>query len=193
MNQISYSPNDIQSFQSTVENLGQAFLGIENELKKTGNVVCQFIVNGHRLREEEEIKMSQIPIGQIQEIIVEYQSEKEVLASVLQGWVQSLPLLIQEIDRLSQTIKFQGIEGSLQAFSRVIENCQLLTNTLVSLREIDNNQSWVDAERSMGFAVLQALKAFEKKQFNELAEVLEYDLAHSIQMWLEIFQAWKTK
>jgi hypothetical protein len=44
MNQISYSPNDIQSFQSSVENLGQAFLGIENELKKTGNVVCQFIV-----------------------------------------------------------------------------------------------------------------------------------------------------
>ncbi len=175
--------------------LSQIFSDIERDLKQESRVVCQFIVNGMALQESDEIKFSTLHLKDV--TTLEYLSEKSntLVDTVLEGWIKALPELIGKCERLSAEIRKKGVQHHLKDVRDLVDNCQFLISSIISLKTILGDAvigavpSWEKAETSTQNSLQQALNAFEKKDFAELADVVDYDLNHGLQLWLEILES----
>jgi hypothetical protein len=94
MERYKVTGSELREFYKTETQLGRVFMDIERELKSNNQVVCQFIVNGMELKENDEQRFSAISLNEIETL--EYLSEgSEVLVeSVLNSWIDALPELI---------------------------------------------------------------------------------------------------
>jgi hypothetical protein len=167
---------------------------LENNLLQNGEVVCQFHLNGMKMTESDEKRLSQISIAEIETIEIESESPQALLFGLIDNWVSELPLLVRNADELAKEIKFKGVEGHLKSFVDLIDSCQFLTESLISLEGIIKGpmikkEQWRKAEQLTAQAISQSIKAFEVKDFVLLSEILEYDLGHALQIWLEQIQA----
>ena len=172
--------------------LSTVFLDIERQLKQANRVVCQFIVNGMALQESDEIKFSTLALKDITSLEYLSESSTALVDTVLEGWIQALPELIGKCEKLSAQIRKSGMQHHLKDVRDLVDNCQFLISSIISLKNILGDRviasvpSWEKAETSTQNSLQQALNAFEKKDFAELADVVDYDLNHGLQLWLEI-------
>ena len=139
-----------------------------------------------------------LPIFHLKEVTtLEYLSERSsaLVDTVIEGWIQALPELIGKCEKLSAEIRKQGIQHHLKDVRDLVDNCQFLISSIISLKNILGDAviaavpSWEKAESSTQNSLQQALIAFEKKDFAELADVVDYDLNHGLQLWLEILES----
>lgn len=191
MERYKVTGSELREFYKTETQLGRVFMDIERELKENNQVVCQFIVNGMELKENDEPRFSAISLNEIETL--EYLSEgSEVLVeSVLNSWIDALPELIMRTEELAGRIRVGGLVGSLKDINDLVENCEYLVGSMASIKQMmgdvlaDGKAGWEEAEKVSYQAVKQALHALEAKDFVQLADILEYDLNHTLQTWLE--------
>lgn len=175
------------------------FEKIHLQWQERGEVVCQFRINGMNLTEADEGRLAQATLEEVQTFEVDSQRPDDLLQAVLQNWVNELPTLITNADQLAQEIRFEGIEGKLSSFVNLVDTCQFLIDSLLTLGGVVQTQAWtqgeqwVENEKLTARAIGEALAAFEKKDFTLLAEVVEYDLGHSLQVWLELLKGFLQK
>ena len=192
MSQLNFSGSDLQRKFGEAATLGSVFKAIENDLKRVGEVVCQFKVNGLTLDEASEQRLSAALLGEVQTLDVTSQKPSEILSGVLGNWSLQIPKMIEKNDQLASDFRFKGMEGQLTALVALIDDCQLLVDSLISIDqvfpqlEIVQSGSWKKAQTQMAQAIGEALTAFQKKDFTQLADILEYDMGHSMQVWLDI-------
>jgi hypothetical protein len=190
MTHSHFNIGDIRQKFPLIQTLGELFKAFENEFVIRGEVICQFKVNGMSLSENDEKKFAEIQINDIEIIDIDSESPAALLFELLNNWMSELPALIQSTDQLAKEIKFNGIDGNLKAFVDLVDSCQFLIESLINLekiiyREAFQLEKWRHNEELTARAISEALAAFEKKDFVLLAEILEYDLAHSLQIWAE--------
>lgn len=192
MNQNLFQTEElIQKYGETAA-LDTVFRGIENELKKTGQVVCQFKINGMALDEADEVRLAQATLSEVQTIEVLSQKPSEILDGILSNWCERIPQMITKNDQLAADIRFKGMEGQLNILVSLIDDCQLLVDSLMSIDKVFpdiplvKSQPWSKAQTQMAQSIGEALTAFQKKDFTQLADILEYDLGHSLQVWVEL-------
>lgn len=179
--------------------LSVIFEKIHLQWQEKGEVICQFRINGMNLSEADEGRLAQATLGEVVTIEVDSERPADLLQAVLQNWVTELPTLITNADQLSQEIRFEGIEGKLSSFVNLVDSCQFLVDSLVTLEGVVQTQSWtqseqwIENEKLTARAIGEALAAFEKKDFNLLSEVVEYDLGHSLQVWLDLLKGFLEK
>jgi hypothetical protein len=172
--------------------LSRVFNDIERELKANSQVVCQFIVNGLALKEDDEEKFLGIQLKDVTTLEYLAENTKTLVEGVLGGWGDALPELIQKADSLCGEIRKNGIQHKLRDVRDLVDNCQFLISSIISLKTIlgdsviASQPKWDQAETWTQATLVQALEAFEKKDFVLLADVVEYDLNHGLQLWLEI-------
>ena len=192
MSQLNFLGSDLQRKFGEAMTLGSVFKAIENDLKKVGEVVCQFKVNGLTLDEASEQRLAGATLKEVQTLDVTSQKPSEILRGVLESWCLQLPKMIEKNDLLSADLRFKGVEGQLTAFVALVDDCRLLVDSLISIDqvfpqlEIVQSRSWKQAQTQMAQAIGEALAAFQKKDFTKLADILEYDMGHSMQVWLDI-------
>lgn len=172
------------------ENLGRLLNLLEESFALRGEVVCQFTVNDLILSEEDEGRFALTPIDEVKTLEIQSESPATLLFGLLHNWIEELPTLIKSTDQLAQNIRFQGMEGRLKGFIDLVDSCQFLVESLINLESILRKESmsleaWSKIKLLTARAIGDALHAFEKKDFLQLSEVLEYDLSHSLQEWLE--------
>lgn len=190
MNRSKFNLEEILKDYSEAQNLGDLFHKVEDTFAARGEVVCQFIINGMALTEADEQRMSQVPFDEIRTLEIDSESPAVLLFGLLNNWIAELPELLRSIDSLAKDIKFKGIEGKLKSFVDMIDSCQFLVESLINLESILKKESmdienWKKNKVLTARAIGDALGAFENKDFVLLSEVLEYDLGHSLQEWLE--------
>lgn len=191
MERYKVSGSELRAFYQGETSLGRVFMDIERELKTNNQVVCQFIVNGMELQENDEQRFSVISLNEVETL--EYLSEgAEVLVeSVINSWIDALPELINRNEQLSERIRTAGMVGSFKDIHDLVENCEYLVGSMASIKQMmgdvlnEETKKWDEAERSSYKTVKQAVQAMEKKDFVQLADILEYDLNHTLQTWLE--------
>jgi hypothetical protein len=195
MDRFKVSGQELCQHYTEATLLSQVFGDIEHELKQNKQVVCQFIVNGMALREEDEEKFSTLPLKDI--TTLEYLTEKTqtLVDGVIDGWINALPELIDKTEKLSLKIRNHGIHNHLKDVRDLVDNCQFLISSIISLKNILGDAviaavpRWEEAENSTQKTLRQAIASFEKKDFAELADVVDYDLNHGLQLWLEILES----
>lgn len=191
MNKKIFDVSEIKAEFPNALKIGEIFTALEQQTQAKGEIVCRFSVNGMQVSENEESKFSDFDISELQEICIETENPERLLDEVIQNWLQGLPKMIQETDALSQEIRFKGIETRLKDFVDLVDSCQFLIESLISLRtlcsssSVVQSKSWAENEKLTSLAIQEALNVFEKKDLVLLADVIEYDLGHCLQSWFE--------
>jgi len=197
MSQLFFEKQDLIGRFGAEATLGEVFGHIENDLKATKEVVCQFKVNGMALDEEGEKRLAAAKLEEVQTLEVMSQQPTAILGDILQSWSQQIPAMIKQNDDLAASIRFKGMEGHLKTLVELIDQSQLLVDSIMSIdtvfSEIPIVQSdkWRSAQKQMAEGIGEALSAFQKKDFAWLADILEYDMGHSLQLWMELLESLK--
>ncbi|MGZ5279484.1 MAG: hypothetical protein ACXWC9_06060, partial [Pseudobdellovibrionaceae bacterium] len=197
MSQLLFQQQELVARFGSEVTLGEIFLQIENDLKALSEVVCQFKVNGLALDEQGEKRLASVQLGELQTLEVFSQQPRAILGDVLTNWVKQIPALIERNDELAGLIRFKGVEGQLKSLVELIDQCQLLIDSIISIDSVFpelmmvQSEKWKKAQKQTASAIGEALQAFQKKDFNWLADILEYDLGHSLQTWMEHLDSMK--
>jgi hypothetical protein len=191
MERYKVSGQELRDFYQTETQLGRVFMDIERDLKGSNQVVCQFIVNGLALQESDEPRFSIISLREVDTLEYLTEDSESLVGSVINSWIDALPELIANTEELAEHVRRAGLTGSFKAIHDLVENCEYLVGSMVSLKGMlgdtltARNLSWPEAEKISHEAVRQAIAALETKDFVQLADILEYDLNHALQTWLE--------
>jgi len=192
MERFKVSGQDLKIFYRDNVPLGRVFRDIEADLRGSNQVVCQYIINGLSVSEAQEDKFSKVTLDEIETL--EYVTERSdnIQSVVLRSWIEALPELIQKTENLSKRMRLQGFNGLLKPIHDLVQNCEYLIDSTMILKSmlgeqffVNSPQGWYKNEEESKKAVAEALRAVENKDFVLLADVLEYDLNHVLQFWLE--------
>ncbi len=197
MSQLIFQQQDLIARFGADASLGDIFRQIENDLKPLSEVVCQFKVNGLALDEQAEQRLATVHLNEVETLEVFSQKPRAILGDVLLNWVKQIPAMIECNDSLAQEIRFKGVEGQLKSLVELIDQCQLLVDSIISIDSVFadltqvQSKDWKDAQKQIAAAIGEALQAFQKKDFNWLADILEYDLGHALQIWMERLESFR--
>lgn len=196
MERFKVSGAELRNFYNGNVDLSRVFNDIENDLRSTNQVVCRYVVNGLEIAEADEAKFGTVSLDQVETLEYLTENSRDLMSAVLRGWLEALPELIQRTENLSQRMRAQGLSGLLKSIHDLVQNCEFLIDSVMSLKELMGDQyqvtspvNWMKAEGESKKTVLEALRALENKDFVLLADVLEYDLNNVLQMWFEHLQA----
>ena len=185
---------EIEQSHFDCDSLKELMGAIENKMQVHGEVVCQYVLNGMALKEEDELRLSAIKVEEIETLEVRSERPTALLFEILKNWEIEIPRIIIQTDKLAELIRAQGPEGHYTAFVNLIDSCQFLIESLVSVDSVIetglflSRDLWIQNEKIMAEAIGQALDAFERKDYAQLGDVLEYDLANSLQAWFDLLK-----
>lgn len=195
MERFKVTGQELRNFYREKTSLGRVFSDIEQDLRSTNQVVCRYIVNGMEIAEADEARFSKVSLDDIETLEYLTENSRDITAIVLKGWIEALPELIQNTEKLSQRMRVQGLSGLLKPIHDLVQNCEYLIDSTITLKATMGDQflgaspvNWFQAEEQSKKTVSEALRALENKDFVLLADVLEYDLNNVLQMWLEHLQ-----
>lgn len=192
MEHFKVSGAELRNFYQKETVLAQVFQDIENDLKAVNQVVCRYIVNGMELDESEESKFSAVSLQDIQTLEYLAENSANLVETVLKGWIDALPELIERTENLAQKMRVQGLSGQLKHIHDLVENCEILIDSIIPLKGMVGDQflvsspvDWSTAELLSKKTMQEALRALQDKDFVLLADVIEYDLNNVLQIWLD--------
>lgn len=194
MKQISLSEIELSNLRQSCHTIQDLLQEVERHQQLNGQVVCQFIINGMRMSEDDEVRMKSLSVKDLKSLTVHFDNPDNLLVEIIHNWKLELPKMIEHADQLSQRIQKHGIENHISSFIQLVESCQLFVQSLMSLANVINthhhfpNGQWILAEQQLSTAVGEALATFDKKETRTLADVIEYDLANALVSWIEIFE-----
>lgn len=169
--------------------LGQVFEDIEQELAADEKVVCRYILNGRELDEGDEVRLAETPLRLIETL--EYLSEdrERLLTEVITGWLEALPELTEKIDGFAIDLR-QGRARRIETgLTELVENCEFLVQSLWSIRGLLGDSaaaaipSWRALEANTRRTLEEVISSLEKKDFVQLADLIEYDLNDALEHW----------
>lgn len=185
---------EIRDSYSAAENLKDLILLLEQQAQSKDCVICRMWLNDMSLSESDEKRFAETNVSEIKSFKYELQRPIDLLNAVVENWTNQLPLMLEINDSLSFILRERGVEGHLSDFVNLIDSCQFLVESLISIRTLSTqnktvaSQKWTENEQFMSKAIQEALQAFEKKDFVLLADVLEYDLGQALQVWAELLR-----
>lgn len=189
---LRYTSSEIKSHFPQCLTVADLFRAVEKNAEHQGKVVCQFRINGVNFTEADEEKVAPAAVEEIQVVEILVDTPENLLNSVVENWVQELPRMVLQADDIATRLRDDGFQSPYTPLVRLVDSCQFLNDSVVSLRTfpaihaVITLEVWDAAIQNMNKAVSETLTAFEKKDANWVADVIEYDLASSLQEWLEI-------
>lgn len=189
MEAFNFSAQDLEGFFDESSRMSDLFTWIETEFAAQGKLVCQFIINGQRVSEKQELDLAPQPITMAQKIRVLVQSEKELVLDVMESWIQALPELESFIDNHLLKNLDVGSNSFIDQIIQLNEQQQSFVESLMTLkrplkRMNVNMEKWDGLEKALHHYVMQCVKAVETKNFVQLLQAVEYD-------GCEVFNQWK--
>lgn len=189
MDRFKITGDKLVNFYDNETKLMQVFKDIEMDLKATNQVVCQYIINGKEISESDEGQFHEMSLTEVKTL--EYLSENigELLIDVLEGWLDAFPEMIGHTEKISSQIRFDGVQKSFKNIQVLLENYEYLISSIISIKGLVGNSAAAglsmlfEAEEKTKVTLSEAIVAIEKKDFVCLADIVEYELITSLQIW----------
>jgi len=191
---MRYSQEQLLSQFPHCVTLADLFRAVEKTAEVQGRVVCQFRINGVNFTEADEKKLEPLGMAEVNLVEVLVDTPENLLNSVILNWIEELPRMVIQCDQISTALRDDGFNVQYTPIVRLIDSCQFLNESLVSMKSFSSVQSlldeamWNQATDQTSKAVSETVTAFEKKDSNWVADVIEYDLASSLQRWQEVLR-----
>lgn len=191
---IRYSQEQLNSQYPGCETLSQLFRAVEKTAEIEGQVVCQFRINGVNFTEADEKKLEPLSMREVNVVEVLVDTPENLLNSVISNWIEELPRMVIQADGIAKSLRDDGFNVQYTPIVQLIDSCHFLTESLTSIqrfshvRALMDEKVWTESTELMGKSVSETLTAFEKKDSNWVADVIEYDLASSLQQWQQVLK-----
>lgn len=197
MSHLSLDQNDLLNLFGPDCDLNVIIQHYEEEFQKKGEVICRIHLNELNLSEDDEHRLKNTPISEIKKLEVDTENPLQLYNDVLEYWKLHLPQLVETSDKISQSLRFKSIDQSAVELSRFIDQCHLLVNSLNSINSLCQHRSmtlpahWPQTEKKLWKAFNELLDSFNSKNTSVMADIIEYDLADSLQSWLGVLAEMK--
>ncbi len=194
METLNFQNSDLIKFYSKEETLSQLIKSIEDQQRLFKKVVCSVKVNGLMFSTEDEKKYKDLDTKKISTLEVGIESIDLIIFEVGQKWLEVIPKLITQAESLALQIRYKGVDGVFKKLVQLVEDYQLLVDTLISLKSLKINESvtsdpkWDLNEEKTLNSIQECIQTLQKKDYNTLSDVLEYDIPHTLQEWHEFLQ-----
>jgi hypothetical protein len=130
MERFSVKGLDLATFYSPETKLARVFRDIESDLEAEKKVVCQYIINGYSVSEEEESYFSTLMIKDVE--IFEYLAEDrwQLVEGVIEVWRGAIPEMIQRWSGFAESeFKTEG-NGFLDQVLTLIQSMESIEQNL---------------------------------------------------------------
>lgn len=164
---------------------------IDKKMKSEGLVPLRLLVNHQEIEIPEEQGILEV-ISDLK-IVVEdleiwFDSKTELQRKVLRAWMDALPKLIAACDDIATQAKSKSVDPPLSKISEIIEGCYFFVETLSGLQIPETFPR--EPLRLKVQILLQALDEaagyLERRDFLNLSDVFEYDVAQNLSDWLGV-------
>lgn len=185
---------DIDGLFENHYRMADLFSWLESEFALQGQLVCQFIVNGKKLTERDELDWAPKSLSEMQSMQILVQGEMDLIKDVLKLWIQALP----EIEEFVETSLLHhpnvGGSGFVNRVVELTEQQESFVESLVSLKTALTRagvpvDSWEPMEKALHQYVFQCVQAIEKQNYLQLLQTVEYDGCDVFRRWKEQLSA----
>jgi len=193
MKELTLTRSQVEELKSKCRTIEELIKNLEINQQSEGNVVCQFVINGIKLTDRDEVRMRNLNIKDLESVTLLLEKPDNLILEIVKNWQEEIPKIITYADGLSSLVRERGVESQIASFIQLIESCQLLVQSLISISNVIDTQKifetgqWYISENLLAEAVGETLKVFDQRDSKILADVIEYDLANALMNWLEIF------
>jgi hypothetical protein len=192
----SWSQKDIQVEFSDCCSLQEIINKVTQQRRKVNELICDIRVNGEFLSEERERELAGLARGELQHLKIMSQSQEELIESSLKTQIELIVSLKTQVVQCYSGFRNQKVQETYGVFCTVLEGCQFLAEALglikqnliaveVSLSDVE----WQPAEEQFQGSVKELLLAYENKDIQLAADVLEYELGESLVSWENVLRS----
>ncbi len=181
------------------ETLGEVIKSIETEFISHGEVVCEIRVNGLVLKEEDEKKFAESKLADINELMVQTNAPKNLIAQALDSALDYLPKAQAACLECSELFRTGKSSEAQQFFQDVVEGCFWILDTVVHMRGAHENinaqspvsKDWLKLEKKFVADLKELLVASEKKDAILTADILEYEMSTDLDAMVPILRTYQ--
>lgn len=193
LNAADLSGEDFQACASLKDLVAR----IESNVRTQGRVVCSVIVNGLKLNEADELRLGVTLKKDIDFIEVELERPEKLILSTVTSQLE----LMAEIDRVAQAsaeaFRKLDVGRGQELLVSMLDGCRWFTDALVVLRSVLQSlrpdlldaTRWQNAQNKLHQVLSEILTSVEKQDKVLMADLLEYELANSLENWRDLLTA----
>jgi hypothetical protein len=196
MKVTTWHHNDLRSEFPESKNLKELMSAINKKLWIEECVICEVKLNNIELNEEVEIEKASLPVSQILCIEVMAQTLPELITDSVATHIKFIPRIKAAAIECSEEFRSQNLPLGKASLVDVLESCQWMTEALSHLKEsikqwdgfMEFGPDWGEKETQYSTVVNELVHAYQSSDVQLLADVLEYELANSLDGWVEVFE-----
>ena len=169
----------------SIASLQEAITQLEHHYQTRGMVVCSFAINGMKLSEEDETRLSGAPFHDVRTIDVWVEPIGHLLSMTLENGEKFIDGLIQACEQIAEIFRRGATPDAFYALRKITDGVQMLHDLAAQLTHMQGfGQGELLTLQSELLMVAQDLiQSVQRKDVVVLADTLEYDLPETLIKW----------
>ena len=197
MAHFEWAKTDIECLNQAKEiaSLHDAIGYLERHYQSRGMVVCSFSVNGMKLSEEDESRLSTAPFHDVKTVDVWVEPVSHLLSMTLENGEKFIVGLVDACHRIADQFRTGSRDEAFYALRKVIDGVQMLHDLAAQMIHMQGHgQGELLKLQVELLKVAQSLvQSMQAKDVVVLADGLEYDLPETLINWRSQFAIIKTE
>lgn len=186
---------DIGNSFSDCRDLGEVISKLEKQKWQEGKVICEVLVNDLKLTESDESKFSRTTLEELKTLSVRVKSPDELINGAQESLICWVPIVQDKAIAVAEQLRNGNYVMAMQNLKKVFEGCTWLSDALVLLRNLALGDrlidpvfasNWNQQESQFNQLIRDLMGSLERKDYLELADLLEYEVSSNLDKWLEI-------
>lgn len=178
------------------KNLREVIGQLEANFQLKGEVICEIQVNGIAINEEDEARLAETPVTEIESLIICSSEPARLVDQALTSCREFVPHVKQACIRTAEKLRSNDQAQAQNQFIETMEGCYWLVDTLKHVRgaskganSLKNLDQWTKCETQMAKVVREVVSAYEAKDYVLVADLLEYELSEAVAAWETVLSA----
>jgi hypothetical protein len=177
--------------------LGEIISALEQDFSQRGEVICEIRVNGVILEESDEEKFRSNPSEAINDLSISTNSPAKLINDAIASALGFLPEIELASIAAAEALRGPDVVAARKSFIEILDSCQWVIDTIMHVRgaasgigkPVTNTERWFEAEKLVGRVIGELTEAFTKSDIVLVADLLEYELPPSLQLWADTLRA----
>lgn len=179
--------------------VGDVIHRLEKMAASKGEVICEIRVNGQLISEVEEARFmddpqKMNPRSAIQSLSIRSDRPEHLIGQALRSTISFIPLLSKASIDTAQCFRDGDVHKGSEQLNEALEGCQWFVETIHHARGaasgigfgVHQAERWQQAEKMLFQVVNELTTTFDRKDYTQVADLLEYELTAALEMWTPV-------
>ncbi len=202
------SPDEIKNICSGSPTVQAAYAAIEDLFAQKGEVLCEVSFDGLKLDESELNRIGNVPVGQISQIVVMSAFPRTLMNDAAISIADLARSVSANSMKCSEHFRMGDMGPALELFFQITSRIGEIADSAASLRQayflwgcaeerISGAQiftsEWVPNESALLDTSRELFRAFQRRDYISVADVMEYELCGILDKWAQMMSNLKSR